>query len=101
MWAALLSLSLYPLIKQGLRAVLESAALTTTSPVETVAMALAAFVSLVVLTAFVRLARNADRSETVWRPPSSDQYLGQHAESGGIARIEQEEALRDIQDDES
>ncbi|MFB1065662.1 hypothetical protein [Natrinema sp. H-ect4] len=34
---------------------------------------------------------------SVWNAIPSDQYDGRHAESGGLARGEQERALRDIQ----
>jgi hypothetical protein len=38
-----------------------------------------------------------DRDGTVWDVIPSRQYGGRHAESGGIARDEQERAIRDIE----
>lgn len=38
-----------------------------------------------------------DDGSNVWNAIPSDQYDGRHAESGGLARGEQERALRDIQ----
>ncbi|WP_226039739.1 hypothetical protein [Natrinema sp. DC36] len=38
-----------------------------------------------------------DDGSSVWNAIPSDQYDGRHAESGGLARGEQERALRDIQ----
>ena len=38
------------------------------------------------------------RDGTVWDAIPSWQYGGRHAESGGIARDEQERALRDIEE---
>lgn len=40
---------------------------------------------------------DGDDGSSVWNAIPSDQYDGRHAESGGIARGEQERALRDIQ----
>jgi len=38
-------------------------------------------------------------SESVWNAIPSWQYNGRHAESGGLARGEQEQALQEIHDD--
>jgi len=62
--------------------------------------------ALVVLTVavlvFLRLSGDgaADTdSESVWNAIPSWQYDGRHAESGGLARGEQEQALQEINDD--
>ncbi|MEA1932005.1 MAG: hypothetical protein U9O06_10730 [Euryarchaeota archaeon] len=41
----------------------------------------------------------ATDSESVWNAIPSWQYDGRHAESGGLARGEQEQALQEIHDD--
>ena len=40
-----------------------------------------------------------DSSSSVWNAIPGSQYYGRHAESGGLARGEQEQALEEIQDD--
>jgi hypothetical protein len=41
-----------------------------------------------------------DGDDSVWNAIPSRQYAGRHAESGGIARAEQENALEELQDGE-
>jgi len=40
------------------------------------------------------------RGDSVWGAIPEGQYTGRHAESGGIARKEQEDAIRELQDRE-
>ena len=49
---------------------------------------------------YIRVAGSDDeRSGSVWNAIPSRQYDGRHAESGGLARGEQEQALEEIQQD--
>jgi|AntDeeMetageno51_2_1112566.scaffolds.fasta_scaffold00278_14 hypothetical protein len=50
---------------------------------------------------FIRMGDGDDKtdSESVWNAIPSRQYNGRHAESGGLARGEQEQALQEIHDD--
>ncbi|WP_123534578.1 hypothetical protein [Halosimplex salinum] len=45
-------------------------------------------------------ARDGDDGSSVWSGIPDSQYTGRHAESGGIARKEQEDAIRELQERE-
>ncbi|WP_436932071.1 hypothetical protein [Halosimplex halobium] len=62
-------------------------------------LALAVFAYLVVCA--VWFARTTETGgSSVWSAIPDSQYTGRHAESGGIARKEQEDAIRELQDGE-
>ena len=50
---------------------------------------------------FIRVSDRGDStdSESVWNAIPNWQYDGRHAESGGLTRGEQEQALQEIHDD--
>jgi len=62
-------------------------------------LALSAFAYLVVCGVWFSRATDGDAG-SVWSVIPDSQYTGQHAESGGIARKEQEDAIRELQESE-
>ncbi|QLH78973.1 hypothetical protein HZS55_17460 [Halosimplex rubrum] len=62
-------------------------------------LALAAFAYLVVCAVWFRRATDGN-GDSVWSAIPDSQYTGRHAESGGIARKEQEDAIRELRDAE-
>jgi hypothetical protein len=62
-------------------------------------LALSVFAYLVVCAVWFRRATDAG-GDSVWSAIPDSQYTGRHAESGGIARKEQEDAIRELQDEE-
>ncbi|QPV62636.1 hypothetical protein I7X12_18200 [Halosimplex litoreum] len=76
--------------------------------VETLGLAENAYMSSLALSVFAYLvvcavwfARTTDTDGgSVWSAIPDSQYTGQHAESGGIARKEQEDAIRELQESE-
>lgn len=51
--------------------------------------------------ALVAWASDRDTDESVWNAIPNRQYEGRHAESGGLTRSEQENALRELEDEDS
>jgi len=63
-------------------------------------LGVAAAVSLLGAAFLFRLASAERDDDTVWNAIPSRQYEGRHAESGGIARSEQEKALEELRENE-
>jgi len=64
------------------------------------AFVVSAGVPLALAVALVARARGRDAEDSVWGAIPGWQYAGRHAESGGIARAEQERALEELGDEE-
>ncbi|WP_436910503.1 hypothetical protein [Halosimplex marinum] len=62
-------------------------------------LALAVFAYLVGCAVWFSRVSDAE-GDSVWSAIPESQYAGRHAESGGIARKEQEDAIRDLRDGE-
>jgi hypothetical protein len=62
-------------------------------------LALSVFAYLVVCVVWFARATETD-GDSVWSAIPDSQYTGQHAESGGIARKEQEDAIRELRESE-
>ncbi|ELZ24510.1 hypothetical protein C475_12250 [Halosimplex carlsbadense 2-9-1] len=62
-------------------------------------LGLAVFAYLVVCSVWFARTTDSDGS-SVWSAIPDSQYTGRHAESGGIARKEQEDAIRELQERE-
>jgi len=67
---------------------------------EVTAFAVAAAVPLALAVWLVLRARGRDAGDDIWGAIPGWQYAGRHAESGGIARAEQERALEELGDEE-
>ncbi|MFC7141741.1 hypothetical protein ACFQMA_18130 [Halosimplex aquaticum] len=61
-------------------------------------LAVAALLYLAICAVWFARTRG-DGNGSVWSAIPDTQYTGRHAESGGIARKEQEDALRELQDE--
>lgn len=61
-------------------------------------MGVSALVCVAGAAALVAWASDRDTDDSVWDAIPNRQYEGRHAESGGIARAEQEQALEELQD---
>ncbi|WP_436924321.1 hypothetical protein [Halosimplex amylolyticum] len=62
-------------------------------------LAVAVLLYLAICAVWFARTRNGDGGSSVWSGIPESQYTGRHAESGGIARQEQEDAIRELQDE--
>jgi len=95
--AGIVALFALPVIHGGVTVGFELLGLRVDWLVET---GVAALVCVVGAGALVVWASDRDTDDSVWDAIPRRQYEGRHAESGGIARGEQERALEELKDEE-
>lgn len=95
--AGVAALLTFPFVGGGVTIAFEALGV---SPGGQTTLGVAAGVSLLGAVVLFGVASRGGEDGSVWAAIPSRQYEGRHAESGGIARAEQEQALEELQDQE-
>jgi hypothetical protein len=94
--AAIAAVFAFPVVQGGVTVGFDLLGLRVDWLVE---VGVSALVCVAGVAALVAWASNGDTDDSVWDAIPDRQYEGRHAESGGIARGEQERALEELKDE--